>query len=148
MRKKKNYDIFKVSKGNNPALHNVQERSGLLKHVKKEWKIYSFLLIPIIYFLVFKYLPMIGNVIAFRKYRGGGPLFGVEWVGFRYFKQFITDSTFWRAFLNTLQLNLTYLLFRFPLTLIFALLLNEIKNLKWKKFVQTVSIRVKTVSSG
>ena len=46
---------------------------------------------------------------------------------------------FWRAFANTLRLNIIYLLFRFPLTLIFALLLNEIKNIHWKKFVQTVS---------
>lgn len=82
---------------------------------------------------------MIGNVIAFRRYRAGSSIFGDKWVGFRYFKQFIGDSTFWRSFKNTLVLNISYLLFRFPLTLIFALLLNEIRNLFWKKIVQTVS---------
>ena len=82
---------------------------------------------------------MAGNIIAFRRYRAGGSLFGDKWSGLKYFKQFITNETFWRAFKNTLTLNITYLAFRFPLTLIFALLINEIRNLHWKKFVQTVS---------
>ena len=59
--------------------------------------------------------------------------------GFRYFRQFLRDPSFWRAFRNTLSLSVTYLLFRFPITLTFALLLNEIRRAKWKKFVQTVS---------
>lgn len=97
------------------------------------------MLVPILYYIIFRYIPMIGNVIAFRRYRAGSSIFGDKWVGFRYFKQFIGDSTFWRSFKNTLVLNISYLLFRFPLTLIFALLLNEIRNLFWKKIVQTVS---------
>ena len=109
------------------------------KHIAKNWRLYMFLVIPIIYYLVFRYIPMFGNVIAFRKYRAGGGIFGVEWSGFKYFRQFIRDQMFWRAIANTLRLNIIYLLFRFPLTLIFALLLNEIKNIHWKKFVQTVS---------
>lgn len=109
------------------------------RHLKKEWMLYSFLIIPFIYYIIFKYIPMFGNIIAFRKYSGGPNIFGEKWVGFRYFKQFLKDPSFWKAFRNTLTLSVTYLLFRFPLTLIFALLLNEIRNLKWKKFVQTVS---------
>lgn len=109
------------------------------KHMGKYWQLYAMLVIPIIYYIVFRYIPMFGNVIAFRKYRAGGNIFGDEFVGLKYFRQFITDKTFWRAFTNTLTLNITYLLFRFPMTLIFALLINEIRNLKWKKFVQTVS---------
>lgn len=109
------------------------------KHLKKEWMLYSFLIIPVIYYIIFKYIPMFGNVIAFRKYSGGPNIFGQKWVGLRYFKQFFKDPAFWNAFRNTLTLSITYLLFRFPITLTFALLLNEIRNLKWKKFVQTVS---------
>lgn len=82
---------------------------------------------------------MAGNIIAFRRYRAGGSIFGSQWSGLKYFNQFIADKSFWRAFRNTLFLNISYLLFRFPLTLIFALLLNEIRNIYWKKFVQTVS---------
>ncbi len=109
------------------------------KHLKKEWMLYSFLIIPVIYYIIFKYIPMLGNVIAFRKYSGGPNIFGQKWVGLRYFKQFFRDRSFWNAFRNTLTLSITYLIFRFPITLTFALLLNEIRNLKWKKFVQTVS---------
>lgn len=127
-----------MNKERKPKSKMVYHES-LRVHVKKNWRMYSFLIVPIVYFVIFKYLPMVGNIIAFRKYRAGGAIFGVEWSGLKYFKQFIGDDTFWRAFRNTLSLNITYLLFRFPLTLLFALLLNEIRNIKWKKFVQTVS---------
>lgn len=113
--------------------------SPLWAHVRKEWKLYSFLIIPVVYFLLFKYVPMIGNIIAFRKYRGGPNLMGSEWVGLQYFEMFMKDPAFWRAFRNTLFLSVVYLLFRFPLTLGFALLLNEIVRIRVKKFVQTVS---------
>ena len=109
------------------------------KYLRKYWQFYALLLIPILYYIIFRYIPMAGNVIAFRRYRAGGSLFGDKWSGFKYFKQFIGDRTFWRAFRNTLVLNVSYLAVRFPLTLTFALLLNEIKALWWKKFVQTVS---------
>jgi putative aldouronate transport system permease protein len=121
------------------AIRIKSAQTPLLKHIKRNWKLYAFLVIPVVYYIIFKYLPMAGNVIAFRKYRAGGPIFGIEWSGLKYFKQFMRDKTFWRAFQNTLIINLSYLSFRFPLTLIFALLLNEIKNVRWKKFVQTVS---------
>ena len=111
----------------------------LKKHLKKNWQYYFLMMLPIVYYIIFRYVPMAGNIIAFRRYRAGHSIFGDEWSGLKYFKQFIGDKTFWRAFRNTLSLNIIYLLFRFPLTLIFALLLNEIKNIHWKKFVQTVS---------
>ncbi|WP_438433314.1 ABC transporter permease [Gorillibacterium sp. sgz500922] len=117
----------------------VKDKEPLLKHVRKEWVLYSFLILPVIYFVIFKYVPMLGNIMAFRKYRGGPNLFGTEWVGFKYFEMFMKDKTFWRAFRNNLSLSIFYLLLRFPLTLIFALLLNELRNVGIKKFVQTVS---------
>lgn len=115
------------------------KQEALWKHVRKEWKMYSFLILPVIYFLIFKYAPMIGNVIAFRKYRGGPNFLGTEWTGLKYFRMFMQDSAFWQAFRNNLTLSIFYLLFRFPLTLIFALLINEIRQIQLKKFVQTVS---------
>ena len=112
---------------------------GFWRHMKKNWILYTFLIIPVVYYVVFRYIPMFGNIIAFRKYSAGGNIFGSQWSGFKYFKQFLGDPAFRRAFGNTLILNFSYLVVRFPLTLIFALLLNEIKWLPWKKFVQTVS---------
>ncbi|MCQ2467271.1 MAG: ABC transporter permease subunit [Clostridia bacterium] len=121
------------------AMGPTQNKQTFGKHMGKYWQLYAMLIIPIIYYVVFRYIPMFGNIIAFRKYRAGGNIFGDEFVGFKYFKQFIGDKTFWRAFANTLTLNISYLIVRFPLTLIFALLINEIRNVHWKKFVQTVS---------
>jgi putative aldouronate transport system permease protein len=117
----------------------IKKSHSLLKHVKKEWKLYSFLFIPIAYYIIFKYIPMAGNIIAFRKYKGGANIFGTTWVGFRYFNQFLKDESFWKAFANTLRLSISYIAIRFPATLIFALLINEIKTIAAKKVVQTIS---------
>lgn len=122
-----------------PELAERSRGDRFKKNILRYIPLYLMVLIPVVYYLIFRYVPMFGNIIAFRKYRAGGSIFGEQWSGLRYFKQFTKDSTFWRAFANTLILNLGYLLFRFPLTLIFALLINEIRNLHWKKFVQTVS---------
>lgn len=116
-----------------------EKMNNFFKYMRKYWQFYALMLIPVIYYIIFRYIPMAGNIIAFRRYRAGGSLFGDQWSGLKYFKQFIGDKTFWRAFRNTLVLNVSYLAVRFPLTLIFALLLNEIKTMWWKKFVQTVS---------
>ena len=117
----------------------LKHDESLLRHVKKNWKLYTFLILPILYYVIFKYIPMLGNIIAFRRYKGGQNIFGERWVGFRYFEQFLTDSNFWQAFWNTLRLSIGYLLVRFPATLIFALLINEIRTKWWKKIVQTIS---------
>jgi putative aldouronate transport system permease protein len=107
--------------------------------MKKDWQLYSLLALPIIYYIIFKYIPMFGSIIAFRKYVPGGPAFGTQWVGLKYFKMFITDATFWGVFKNTLTLSISSLVIGFPFPIILALLLNEITNKRFKKFVQTAS---------
>jgi putative aldouronate transport system permease protein len=117
-------------------------RKGIGKNFKlitKDWQLYSLLLLPVLYYIIFKYGPMLGNVIAFRKYVQGGPWLGTEWVGLKYFKMFIMDAQFWSAFRNTLVISITTLVVTFPIPIIFALLLNEIKNVKFKKLTQTIS---------
>ncbi len=115
------------------------KKKGFAYHMRRYWQLYALMVIPVLYYLIIRYIPMIGNIIAFRRYRAGSSILGDEWVGLHYIKQFIADDDFWRAFRNTLLLNFKYLIISFPLTLIFALLLNEVKNMHWKKFVQTVS---------
>ena len=129
----------KVKKNVFSGLTEKPKFKAFSKYMKRYWYYYLLVLVPVLYYIIFRYIPMAGNIIAFRRYRAGHSIFGDEWSGLKYFKQFIGDKTFWRAFRNTLWLNIVYLLFRFPLTLIFALLLTEIKNIYWKKFVQTVS---------
>ena len=73
--------------------------------LRRDWQLYSLAILPLLFFLVFRYLPMIGNVIAFRRFRPGGSIFGEYWVGLRYFRMFFDDPTFWHVFTNTLVLG-------------------------------------------
>lgn len=111
----------------------------LRKVLRRDWQIYSLAVLPLLFFLVFRYLPMLGNVIAFRRFRPGGSIFGDEWVGLRYIQMFLEDPTFWKVFGNTLTLGALSLLICFPLPIILALLLNEVRSRYFKRFVQTVS---------
>lgn len=131
--------MVKMAKTKTKQAKSAYREEPLLRHVKKNWKLYTFLILPIAYYVIFKYIPMLGNIIAFRRYKGGPNIFGERWVGFRYFEQFLKDPNFWKAFRNTLRLSIGYLLVRFPATLIFALLINEVKTKWWKKIVQTIS---------
>ncbi|NLL70647.1 MAG: sugar ABC transporter permease [Epulopiscium sp.] len=124
-----------------------QTNEPLKRHIKKYWQLYVMMILPIIYFIVFKYIPMLGNVLAFRKYQPGMGPFGTRWVGFTYFKRIFKDSAFWRAFKNTLVLSLGNLIINFPIPIIFAVLLNEVKALKFKKFVQTISYMPRFIST-
>ncbi len=115
--------------------------------MKQDKVLYMILLIPIIYLIVFKYVPMAGNILAFRKFKIGGSMFGVEWQGLKYFKLFITDSTFWNVFRNTLTLSVLNLVFGFPIPIILSLLLNEIKGKNGKRMVQTITYLPKFLST-
>lgn len=114
-------------------------RKKRFSHYLKEWQLYILILLPIVYLIIFKYIPMIGNVIAFRRFVPGGSIFGEEWVGFYYFEMFLSDPTFYKVFTNTLILAFLLLVVTFPAPIIFALLLNEVKNHLFKRFVQTAS---------
>ena len=117
------------------------------RYIHKYWQLYVMMILPFIYFIVFKYIPMFGNVLAFRRYRPGLGVFGSEWVGLRYFKMFFKDPAFWRAFRNTIGLSVLNLVINFPIPIIFALLLNEIRNLFFKKAVQTISYMPRFIST-
>jgi putative aldouronate transport system permease protein len=107
--------------------------------LRRDWQLYSLAILPLAFFLIFRYLPMLGNVIAFRRYQPGGNLFGETWVGLRYFELFWNDPTFWRVFTNTLIIGGLTLLFCFPAPIILALLLNEVRTRWMKRTVQTIS---------
>ena len=119
--------------------NNALKKGRFGKAMKRYGAYYVMLLLPTVYFIVFKYFPMIGNVLAFRRYSPISPLLGSEWAGFTYFQQFLTSSDFWDKFKNTLGISLLSLVCGFPAPILFALLLNELRNVKFKKFVQTAS---------
>jgi len=107
--------------------------------IARDWRLYTFLIVPLVFLLVFKYIPMLGNIIAFRRFRPGGSIFGDEWVGFYYFEAFITNQQFWNVFWNTVILGALTLLVTFPLPIILALMLNELRSRRFKRIVQTIS---------
>ncbi len=107
--------------------------------LKKDWRLYTFLIAPLIFLLIFRYLPMAGNVIAFRRFRPGSSIFGDEWVGLHYFEMFINNEQFWNVFWNTAILGALTLLICFPLPIVLALMLNELRSRRFKRIVQTIS---------
>ena len=116
------------------------QTAELGKSIRNNKTLYLFLLLPIVYFIIFKYVPMFGNIIAFRKYVPGQSYFGVSWEGFRYFEMFLKDEAFWSVFKNTVILSGLSLLICFPIPILFSLLLNEIMKKKVKKVVQSLTI--------
>ncbi|MBF8189424.1 sugar ABC transporter permease [Nonomuraea sp. K274] len=114
-------------------------RPGWRQALRRDWQLYSLAILPLLFFLIFRYAPMLGNVIAFRKFQPGGDIFGEEWVGLRYVRMFLNDPTFWQVFTNTIWLGALTLLFCFPMPIVLALLLNEIRGRKLKRFLQSVS---------
>lgn len=107
--------------------------------VRKDWRLYSLLVLPLVWFAIFRYIPMAGNIIAVRRYRAGGSILGDQWVGFRYFELLWSDAAFWSAFQNTLILGALGMLIVFPLPIVLALLLNEVRSRVFKRTVQTIS---------
>ncbi len=99
----------------------------------------AMLLLPMAYYFVFKILPCVGLVIAFRRYTPLGGMLGRQWVGLRYFQQVFTDLTFYRAIRNNLILSFVSLVVTYPIPIVFALLLNEVQSSAFKRVVQTVS---------
>jgi putative aldouronate transport system permease protein len=114
-------------------------RTSWRRALRRDWQLYSLAVLPLLFFLVFRYLPMLGNVIAFRRFQPGGSLFGEQWVGLRYVEMFLSDPTFWQVFRNTLWIGLLTLVFCFPVPIVLALLLNEVRRNALKRFVQSVS---------
>ena len=112
---------------------------GWKRALRRDWRLYSLAVLPVAFLLLFKYVPMLGNIVAFRSYEPGGSMFGEEWVGFEYFEAVFSDANFWRAFANTVIIGGLTLICVFPLPIILALLLNEVRVRWFKQLVQTVS---------
>ena len=123
-----------------------QKRAKRIAYWKQYWVMYAMLALPVAYYIIFRYIPMAGNILAFRKYVPGKGMFGVEWTT-RYVKRFLEDPVFWKAFKNTLTLSITNLVINFPIPIIFAIALNELRSEGFKKFAQTASYIPRFVST-
>lgn len=114
-------------------------KKSLSKEMLKIWQLYLLMLLPLLYLLIFKYIPMYGAQIAFRDF---SPIKGVwesNWVGFHYFNRFFHSYQFWPVIRNTVALSFYQLIAGFPFPIILALSLNYVTNIRFKKTVQMVT---------
>ncbi|MGZ7440418.1 ABC transporter permease [Paenibacillus sp. TH7-28] len=124
---------------NEPVLTNQKAANrGFTYYIRRDSQLYLLLLIPLAFVLVFKYAPMSGLVLAFKDYKIARGFWGSEWVGFEVFADIFAKHDFGRAVRNTLLLNTLDLLFSFTMPIALALLLNEIKSVKFKRVNQTL----------
>ena len=108
-----------------------------LKYVKKNWQLYVFFLLPgLLLTLIFKYGPMGGILIAFEDYNVIEGVLGSPWVGLDYFRRFLSSPDFMNYLMNTLKLSVFGLLWGFPIPIILALLLNQIRRVGIRKKIQ------------
>lgn len=115
-----------------------KNRIKLRKNILARWQLYLFLLVPLIWLIIFQYIPMGGLVIAFERYNPRDGIFGSQWVGLANFFKFFNSVKFKQVLVNTLTLSL-YSLAMFPLPILFALSLNAMMGKRYKKIVQTVT---------
>lgn len=114
-------------------------RARTWKLIKKNKTVYLMVLPVIIYYILFHYKPMYGIIIAFQDYSPRRGVFGSEWVGLKHFKDFFGGYYFGRLLRNTLKLSFATLLIGFPVPIILALLINELRSKKFSKAVQTIT---------
>ena len=114
-------------------------REQRVKAIKRSKWMYLLMILPILYYAVFCYAPMYGILIAFKDYKIARGVFGSPWVGTKWFAKFITDSYFWKLVRNTLLLNIYGLLWGFPIPILLAIMLNEVRHAKYKRVIQTLS---------
>jgi putative aldouronate transport system permease protein len=122
------------------SLSGVPGRTGLMwRKIVKSKSLLLMFLPCLLYYFIFKYLPMFGIVISFKDYNLYKGIWASDWVGLKYYKMFFNSPDFWIILRNTFLLGINKLIFGFPAPIILALLLNEVKNMVFKRFVQTVS---------
>ena len=108
------------------------------QRIKNNWQLYVFLLIPVVYIIIFAYVPMAGAQIAFRRYSARIGMWGSPWIGFANFIRFFQSYQFVRVVSNTFTLSVLSIVISFPVPIIFALLMNSFESQKYKKISQTI----------
>lgn len=123
-----------------PATHDF------ISYIRREYLLYLIMVPGLLYFIIFKYVPMYGVTIAFRDYNIFKGIHASPWVGFTYFQQLFSQVGFQRALYNNIIISLLKLIFGFPTPIIMSLMINELLNRHYKKFIQTSVILPNFVS--
>ncbi len=112
---------------------------NLAARLKRNWQMYVFLILPLAYLIIFKYIPMVGVQIAFRRYTPAGGIWGSQWVGMANFLKFFQSYQFSRVLGNTIKLSLYALVAGFPLPILLALCMNALRNKHYQSFIQNIT---------
>lgn len=126
----------------NPYVLNPNKRYKIAKLGKdliSQRQLQVMAILGVIWMIIFNYVPMYGLIISFKEYSVIKSISEAPWVGLMHFREFIQDDNFWIVIKNTLGISLIKLIIGFPLPIIFALLMNELTSLKFKKAVQTIT---------
>ncbi len=110
-----------------------------LRYWHDHWQLYALILLPFLYIVVFKYIPMAGVIVAFKKYSFSKGIINSPWVGFHYFEKFFRSAYFKRVISNTLEISIYSLVVEFPFPVLLALMLNSCRTKALKKTVQLVT---------
>jgi putative aldouronate transport system permease protein len=124
---------------NTAKIKKKRKEGKLIFNASRDVPMYILLLPAVLILIIFIYIPIYGVTIAFKDFSPYKGYLRSSWVGFKHFKYFLLDSTFWQVMRNTIYLNFLNLIWGFPAPIVFALLLNEITRTKLKKTVQTIS---------
>ena len=114
------------------------KKKSLFQYMIQNYMLYLFLAPAIILTIIFKYIPMYGSIIAFKDFSPMKGIWGSDWVGFEHFTKFLTSPNFGDIFMNTLKLSVYGLVLGFPVPIILALMLNQVKRASIKKNIQLI----------
>lgn len=120
-------------------MNHLQERKNTLRAIKRHWQLYLLILLPVIYLIIFKYIPILGSQIAFKDYTFKGGILGSPWVGFKHFKAFFASPQFMRVMKNTIGLSLYGIVLGIFPPIILAMALNYVRIRWFGKTVQMVT---------
>lgn len=114
-------------------------KRGFRREMNRYWDLYLLLVPVVLYFIIFKFWPMYGVQIAFKDFSPSKGIFDSPWVGFKHFLRFFNSFNFWDILRNTITISFYQLIAGFPIPILLALVLNEMRNAKFKKLLQTVT---------
>ena len=121
------------------AQRKKARRSKMIREILRDWEIYLMLLPVVAYYVIFHYIPLYGIQIAFKDYWANKGIWGSPWIGFENFETFFSGYYFWRLIRNTVLISVLSVLFGFPLPIVFAVMINEMRHPKFKSLTQTIS---------
>jgi putative aldouronate transport system permease protein len=129
---------MKNSKPSQAAGAIAKSRKPISKRILDNWQLYAMLLVPVVLTIIYKYIPMYGIQIAFRDYKANRGMFGSEWVGWYWFQRFFSAPNCVRMIRNTILISFYSLLWGFPIPVILALMINQLRFQRFKRVTQTV----------